>query len=189
MKTLKACLIALFLIPLAAYADVYQLQSFTDPDLGPELSHGDSARFEAGYVGVGETFRDQYGFSLAQASKVSLSIDVDEKFYNVPGYGSIQIAGAAFDMAKLDLVGLDMTGSEGIVVDSWSINTSSLQAVINLPAGLYDLNLFGHVIGTAAAYAGRISVTAVPLPAAMWLFGSALMALMVVGRRRKLHSV
>lgn len=193
MKTLKALLIAVFFIPVSVFSAEYQLQSWIDPDLGPVLYDGDSASFNAIHtvnrVEPSSFIYDQYGFSLAQDSSVSYSFSNAEEFYNSPVLGEIQVVGADFYYIDLIRYVWDETDRFWDVAETIDLFSLPETGVLTLAAGLYDLQLDGSILGSAgAAYSGTFTVTAVPLPAAIWLFGSALMGLMIVGRRRKLHA-
>lgn len=52
--------------------------------------------------------------------------------------------------------------------------------------GAYEFRLSGGVVENASSLTLRVA--AVPVPAAVWLFGSALAGLAVISRRRKLYS-
>ena len=59
--------------------------------------------------------------------------------------------------------------------------------VTSIPAGVYDLRVSGTITGAVANYSGNLSIspiTATPVPAAVWLFGSALVGIFGVSRRR-----
>jgi hypothetical protein len=51
-----------------------------------------------------------------------------------------------------------------------------------LAAGSYTINLIGKTVGANSSYSLRVAET--PIPAAVWLFGSALMGLVGVKRRQ-----
>lgn len=56
----------------------------------------------------------------------------------------------------------------------------------NLAAGPHTLTVSGTGTGALGGlYSGSLSVTAVPLPAAAWLFGSAVLGLSLVSRRKQ----
>ena len=58
----------------------------------------------------------------------------------------------------------------------------------SLAAGNYVLRVTGDILATQASYSGNLSIkapTATPIPAAVWLFGSALIGLMGVSGRKK----
>jgi len=70
-----------------------------------------------------------------------------------------------------------------------------LVAVNNLPAGKYALEVSGSGNRTHLTFAGiqdvadfttRLQVTAVPVPAAIWLFGSALIGLLGIGKSKEI---
>ena len=59
----------------------------------------------------------------------------------------------------------------------------TLLAVVN---GLSSINLNGQVIGSSGKGSYNVAFSVVPLPAAAWLFGSALVGLVSFSRRQKL---
>lgn len=59
-----------------------------------------------------------------------------------------------------------------------------LETLANLAPGSYSLGVSGTTIA-GGAYSGTVSISPVPIPAAALLFGSGLLGLGVVGRRRK----
>ncbi len=70
-------------------------------------------------------------------------------------------------------------------IDVLSFASSSLDKVFNLAFLASDYVQF-FVSGTAGRSGSiDISVSGVPVPAAVWLFGSALMSMMTVSRRKK----
>ena len=57
----------------------------------------------------------------------------------------------------------------------------------SIPTGGYDLRVSGTITGAVANYSGNLSIspiTATPVQAAVWLFGSALVGMFGVSRRR-----
>ncbi len=70
-------------------------------------------------------------------------------------------------------------------IDLPPANTGIVQLLAfggTLNPGAYSLTFSGNAQG-AASYGGNIVVAPVPLPAAAWLFGSALMGMVAIGRR------
>lgn len=54
---------------------------------------------------------------------------------------------------------------------------------VNLSSGHHELVISG--IGSKSNYGGSISISSVPVPAAVWLMGSALVGLVSFGKRKK----
>ena len=55
----------------------------------------------------------------------------------------------------------------------------------NLAPGDYFFRVAGTLIGNDGQYAGQIAVNEVPLPAAAWLFLSAILGLATVSRKKR----
>ena len=73
---------------------------------------------------------------------------------------------------------------DGFEVSDWTNITATLTA----PAGTQSLEVFllhNYIGNGGSLFWDDISVTAVPVPAAVWLFGSGLLGLVGVARRRK----
>ena len=81
-------------------------------------------------------------------------------------------------------VGLDMDGSSGFEM-TWSGSGGLLSTdAFAVEAGdIINIQVSGFVVGDPAEY--NFEVYAAPIPAAAWLFGSALVGFVVVSRRRK----
>ena len=101
-----------------------------------------------------------------------------------PLAGGVEITMDPFGTANVDL----STIQDGAEVSDWT--GISLSAVA--PAGTAEVQAFLLHIQTAdpccaggALYWDDVSLTAVPVPAAVWLFGSGLIGLIGIARRRK----
>ena len=70
---------------------------------------------------------------------------------------------------------------------TWAGSSGSLDTgFFGLTAGQYDFTVRGEVLpGTAGSY--DLTISAVPLPAAFWLFGSALIGFIALSRRHRLR--
>ena len=141
-------------------------------------------------VGNGNTygFIDTYVFSItsAQATSVTTTVNLGDLF----GITNLQ-------QRLYSWTGAPVLGAAPGLVQGWTSVTSSgpgvtiSNAVINqtgLAVGTYALEIRGNASGLAGgSYAGVLNLgvvpAAVPVPAAVWLFGSALAGLM--GLRRK----
>jgi len=112
-------------------------------------------------VAKGDSFADTYSFTLANAQKVSVNL-------------------TSFEVLTFWTIG-DFGGTVG--------SGSGENFVVELAAGSWSLVVGGNIDGTAGSqYGGAVTVGAVPLPADDWLFGSAIMGLTLVARRRNQRS-
>jgi hypothetical protein len=140
------------------------------------------------YNGVNFEFYDDYVFTISGSTVNSvsstisvgtmLSIDnLQARLYSTSSNPSLPVLGSP----------------TGGVIDAWSTTYSSgggnvTVSVLNattLSAGTYVLELRGSVSGTAGgSYSGVLNIAPVPVPAAAWLMGSALLGLVGARRRR-----
>ena len=102
----------------------------------------------------------------------------------------------AFTIVGSEITGLRLSGEQTAAGTNFTILQGGevVQTIItgggqsfeglfdSLSVGNYSMNIFN----TTASGDFNIALTAVPIPAAVWLFGSVLMALGVVGRKRRL---
>jgi hypothetical protein len=84
------------------------------------------------------------------------------------------------DKAVLSTSTGDALATQLAVISNGGITSTILMSYSNLLAGSYFLDIYGD-----AGMSYSASVSAVPLPAAAWLFGSAAMGLLGFARRRK----
>ncbi len=97
---------------------------------------------------------------------------------------SIKLAGFIDKFSGiLDGVALDFDSATSIIAGKKIITNSLIGA--GFGAGDHTLVISG-IAGKSASYGGSIAVAETPIPAAVWLFGSALMGLMGVSRRKKI---
>lgn len=129
-------------------------------------------------------FYDDYIFTVSGATTNSISTTIDlgslsitnfqERLFNYSGNPS-------------PTLGLPTGG----VTDAWTSPFGSSGTVAVLPTtvlapGTYVLQMRGTVTGAGGgSYAGTLNIAPVPLPAAAWLFGSGLLGLGALVRRRK----
>jgi len=133
----------------------------------------------------GYGFYDDYIFTISGAIANSISTTIDlgsllqitnfqERLFNYTGNPS-------------PTLGSPVGGS----IDAWTspIGSFGTVAVLSntvLAPGTYVLQMRGDVTGTSGgSYAGPLHIAPVPLPAAAWLFGSGLLGLGAIARRRK----
>jgi hypothetical protein len=130
-------------------------------------------------------FFDDYIFTISGATANSLSTTIDlgsllqitnfqERLYNYSTNPGITTGPAV-----------------GGSIDAWTSPIGTFGTVAVLPTtilapGTYVLQMRGTVTGTfGGSYAGTLNLAPVPLPAAVWLFGSGLLGLGSLVRRRK----
>ncbi len=94
-------------------------------------------------------------------------------------------------------IGLLRVGLRGaqpnlLLVSDYSLpldSTTPDLIVSAIGAGLYSISMFGQTASEIGAYSLdysiEINVSAVPVPAAAWLFGSGLLGLVSIARRRR----
>lgn len=141
------------------------------------------------FIGINYEFYDDYVFTISGATVNSVSSTI-----NLSNVLSIDNLSARLYDASLNPV-LPVLGlPTGGAIDAWSTTsivggnnvTVSVLNNTSLNAGTYVLELRGSVSGTlGGSYSGVLNVTAVPVPAAAWLMGSALAGLLGVRRRAK----
>ncbi|MEM1152958.1 MAG: VPLPA-CTERM sorting domain-containing protein [Pseudomonadota bacterium] len=112
-------------------------------------------------------FNDGYTFTIAQESNVHVTID---SFDNGPILGVFGIRRIGADIPGVGAVGSgqDFTVS-GLAPGEYSL---TVQGVVT------SFGIFGF------GYEGTLAVSQVPLPAAAWLFGSAVAGLVFLRRKR-----
>jgi len=113
------------------------------------------------------TVIDQFGFELATMTPGSVGIDLDD------ATGTLYDGQSLSDLLIFD--GSEFTNMQLIL--NWKIPElyDTYGDPINNYYGFYEL------MGTIET----VQVSAVPVPAAVWLFGSGMLALSVVGRKRR----
>ena len=157
--------------------------------------------------GAGNLVSDTtWSFNIAYPFTLSASIQGDDD-ENPLGYQELHLAlfnqspttapyalyrdGSNPDLGNtLNLIDIDTTdlGGLGFMSGSSSGNSSGLLVVSNLAPGTYYLRAWGLTNGTgpfANGGVGTATITAVPLPAAAWLFLSGLGGLGAVRARRR----
>lgn len=122
-------------------------------------------------------FRQEYGVTFALRPQVT-------------GFLSFNINISVLTPWNLSVIGEDNTSVFSSIVNGTqllSVNTSLMQS-----GGLYNLIISGNdFVGTAGALRGLtvtiqdIAVSEVPLPAAVWLFGSVLLGGFAIRRKRQ----
>jgi hypothetical protein len=146
-----------------------------------------------GSPGAGFGFYDDFVFQISSASTNSVTSTID-----IPGYlgiNGLQVrlynaAGNSFPVlgAPVGCPGVGCT-----LIDAWSTAipvgygstlTYAVLPTTVLSAGTYVLEVRGNVVGLAGgSYSGVLNIAPVPVPATLWLFGSALAGLVAVRRK------
>lgn len=144
-------------IPLAGEAAILK----KDPTRNENLGAGDY-RFWEYHLPWAGSFEDEWSFSLAQRSRISL-----------------ETRSLDFSLFGFPLLGIDDLGVSLAPATSSSSSTSSariLSAVLD--SGTYRFLVAGDVSGIfGGKYIGNLGVSAVPLPPALVLFAFALLTL------------
>lgn len=82
-----------------------------------------------------------------------------------------------------NLLDLSVGGADIFKINGFTSAPLGSYGLTNLGTGVYDFLVFGSAFGASGgAYAGGVS--AVPLPAAVWLFGSAMLGLLSLAKRK-----
>jgi hypothetical protein len=138
-------------------------------------------------AGINFEFYDAYVFTISGAAVNSVSSTINlsnifsidnlqARLYNSAGQATLPVLGSPV----------------GGAIEAWSqqvgpggnITVAVIDEVL-LSAGTYVLELRGSVSGSAGgSYSGVLNVAPVPLPAAVWLFGSALAGMTALRRRK-----
>ncbi len=139
-------------------------------------------------AGINFEFYDDYVFTIGAGSLSSITSTL--QLGNIYGINHLQarIYSAASNPSQ-PVLGTPVGG----VIEAWSTSVSGLYGSsltvvvfddVLLGAGTYVLELRGAVTGAlGGGYVGALDVAEVPVPAAAWLMGSALLGL--IGARRR----
>jgi hypothetical protein len=206
-KLAAAALVAAVIVPAAAQAGTVSLSQSTDLGTLVQGSYNFGAGFNdtkaksgllSGYTAsinngassslaainktnTGVAFTDSFSFSLASASRPS-SVEVSETFASKTN----PISNIAFTLYKATKSGYQAVANSTKLIKSGQYSYQLAETYSYLKNGAYELVVTGTVAGgKVASYSGNISVNPVPLPAALPLFGSALVGFGLFGRRRK----
>jgi hypothetical protein len=141
-----------------------------------------------GSPGAGFGFYDDFVFTIAGATTNSITSTID--FSGLLEITNLQVrlfnaAGNSFPVLGAPL--------GGTMINAWSSPVSygpTTGTVAVLPgsllgAGTYVLEVRGNVVGAGGgSYSGVLNLAPVPVPAAVWMFGSGLLGLVAVRRRK-----
>lgn len=117
-------------------------------------------------AGSGASIADQWTFTIEQDLYTAISIDSND-------------AEPFFEIADFVV----SSGSDAITF-TYDAGDNAYAFDGALAAGIYTIDVTGNVSGDfAGQYDVLIGTSAIPVPAAVWLFGSALLGLMTSGRR------
>lgn len=209
-KTLISTLIASALIvgqaPLASAAAVSLTHSYvssvTDTGTGTidvlsvpgSSTYGHTITAPTTQIGTsGFGFYDDFVFTIASATTDSITSTID--LLGAFQINNLQVrlfsaAGNAFPVLGSP-VGCPGVGCT--LINAWSspvnygptTGTVALLPTTQLGAGTYVLEVRGNVVGTyGGSYSGVLNLAAVPVPAGAWMFGSGLIGLAAMRRRR-----
>ncbi|NOT86460.1 MAG: hypothetical protein HOP02_17140, partial [Methylococcaceae bacterium] len=104
------------------------------------------------------------------------------------GSANISLTGVSVQNIPDIAASISTVGPLGVVLDIPSLKVLNLASIGALAAGNYIFSVTGTVSAVEASYSGNIQLSgasSVPVPAAVWLFGSALVGLMGVSGRKK----
>jgi hypothetical protein len=123
----------------------------------------------SGYLTKDNGYSETWNFKVLFQSVVSASATNTASVFKGKIVGKVKDFSATLDGISLDLA---------------SLGNAQFLSIDNLlaSAGDHSLVISGSSDGS---YGGSIAVAQTPIPAAVWLFGSALMGMMGVSRRKK----
>ena len=136
-----------------------------------------------------QNFSFNYDTSLTVG--VSNIIDVDPTSWGITqnanaggGFGKFEFQLSGGGGSRTELLSFSITGVTGDTIGSYAMGSGLKPAAIEFFAA--HIGGFDTTNGvTSAQFAGSTPVPAVPVPAAVWLFGSGLIGLAGVARRKK----
>lgn len=172
-KIFLSLVLSLFLVPLAANAANLEVVSVPANPSNPGVVSGFGSTTASGtHTGINNSFSDEWLISYTSGATLDIATS--------GGFSSLDILyslnGSAFASASSFLVANGNGFNLGPVVIG---DFSPLRLILN-GAGSnssYSVNLNNGAVAPAPGN--------VPVPAAVWLFGSALMGLVGVSRRKK----
>jgi hypothetical protein len=154
--------------------------TFTSPTPIIPETIGLSASLPAGFG-----FYDDFLFTIPSAATNSITSTIG--FSNILNIDSLQVRiyNAATN-SPLPVLGTP----NGTVLEGWTTliapgSSISITAPSSLNAGTYVLEVRGTVTGSSGgSYSGVLNVAPVPVPGALWLFGSAVGGMLTLRRSR-----
>jgi len=150
-------------------------------------SYGSLTNVIAGSPGAGYEFYDDFKFTVAPASANSITSTID--FANILGISGLQVL--LYNAALQSSLPV-LTTPVGGAIDAWSTpisagpltGTAAVLPITNLAAGTYVLEVRGNVTGASGgSYSGTLNIAPVPIPGAIWMFGTAISGLLAARRR------
>lgn len=146
-----------------------------------------------GSPGAGFGFYDDFVFTIAGATTNSITSTID--FSGLLQITNLQVRlfNATGNVFPVLTAPAGCPGPGCTLINAWSSPvsygpTSGTVAVLPgslLGAGTYVLEVRGNVVGAAGgSYSGVLNLAPVPVPAAAWLFGSGLVGLVGLRRRK-----
>lgn len=201
-KSLISTLIASALVvghaPLTSAADLNLTHSFVSSvtDVGNGVislldvpgSNGYTHTFTAPTTTIPTTsygFYDDFVFTVDGALTNSVTTTIG--FGTVLGINDLHVRLFKLDGNTFPVLGdpVGTTLAESVVSSSGNVTIALLEGAV-LGAGTYVLEIRGNVVGSAGGtYSGGLNLAPVPVPASMWMFGSAVLGLAGIARRRK----
>jgi hypothetical protein len=146
--------------------------------------------FDNGGAGFDLTANSEIIFDTTNVDTLGVTEDSFAHLYQINVSESLQtlsstitFASTAITDAVLSILDMDMT----TVLASTSVSAgveASLSWLMTNPPGEYWVQFSGTLVDAIDSY--QLKVSAVPLPAAVWLFGSAMIGMIGFGRRKSI---
>ena len=131
----------------------------------------------AGYDSIRVTIADTHAYS--QLNSLTNTVELDGANCD----GCIGALNSAYGPQPLKYLQFYLKSNDASLLDSLAVPTALDPAGFDAGGSFLTLQI-PTSLGTGSPGLDLISVTAVPAPTAVWLFGSALTALVCIGRRR-----
>ncbi len=135
--------------------------------------------------GTSYQFYDDYVFTVSNAFASSITATIDLGSAWSIGDLQVRLYDRTLQTETPQVLG-DPLGTvwSGVLTSLPGGGSISVLEAILLDAGTYALQIRGNITGEfGGSYSGVLNVAEVPVPAAFWLFGSALSALLVARRQ------
>jgi hypothetical protein len=174
-KIFLSLVLSLFLLPMVANSAAIEITSVPSGTVG--VNNGSGTNNATGtHTGISGNFSDKWDIIYPAGALISLASSNSFSSFDI----LYSLNGSAFaSVSTLVPSLLVANGSGGYALGPLAIGPASpLQLIINGNGnnGSYNLNISSGAVTPP---------NAVPVPAAVWLFGSALMGLVGVSRRKK----
>ncbi len=126
----------------------------------------------------GDSYAHAWGFTLLEPAHITGTLTKDNTLAN---YSQNPVSLALFSGADL----INSIGATYFVPNTGDNNPFVSFRYANLAAGDYFFRVAGTLIGNDGQYTGQMKVNEVPLPAAAWLFLTAILGLVTVARKKR----